>query len=85
MTWRLPKGEAVDGFVPAADEVVELVVSVDGESADSDCPVEVWAVAYPPDRIIANWRSVGTTIAETTGIEGGAAIAAEWMVENDGG
>lgn len=86
ITFRLPNGVAIDEYEPGPEKCVELVMDIDGEyeDEDKDRPVELWAVTYRPDRIVMNYRDVGSHIDETVGLYSAAELAVEWMEENPG-
>lgn len=64
----------------ADDECLELVIEEVGEGE-----VEVWVVAYPPEHIVRNYKSVGDVIGSGSRMVEGGEIAMDWMLENPGG
>jgi hypothetical protein len=86
ITFRLPESLDAGPFHPDGPECVELVLDIGGDSNMEFCqrPVEIWAVAYRPDRIVMNYRDLGETIDSVVGIESAAERAAGWMEDNPG-
>lgn len=86
LTFRLPLGVEVADFAPSSEECVELVMDIHGEHGDDAerRPVELWAVAYHPDRIVMNYRDTATVIDAVVGLSDAATTAAEWMAEYPG-